>query len=240
MRVDPYALKSMWTSVLRSLPFRRSSFFVTSLVAPGVLWLIGAVLAGIGSPISLIGLAGLAGLCLLGISSSLLHTRWKSRGNSTKPSTRLVVAIQQAYYSITILLLSFYCIVFAFEIALIVKGLYYNVLLVAYILSVIAGLLWAPRSLPSKPEDDALAARREVKWLPWVTAAQAAAISIGVFLGVWTSRGAGRWEYYLVMGLSGLLGLLMVTFGLAYIYRFFVFATKTIPPEVLQETGIKP
>ena len=237
MRVDDYALKSLWSSALRALPFRKASFFVTSLVAPGVLWLLGAALAGIGTPISVVGLAGLVLLGVLAVSSSLLQVRWKSRAGSARPSTRVVISTQQAYYSLMILFLSFYCLVFALQIALRVESAFYISILLIYVLSAVAGALWAPRSLPKAPEDDALAARREVRWLPWVLGAQGALISLGVFLGVWLSRDGGTWTYFLGMGLAALSAMLMVTLGIVMVYRFAILALRPIPSEALKDSA---
>jgi len=237
MRVDDYALKALWTSALRDLPFRKASFFVTSLIAPSVLWLLGAALAGLGTPISMVGLAGLGLLAVLAVSSSLLQVRWKSRTRSAKPSTRVVISTHQAYYSLMILILSFYCLVFALQIAHRVEGFFYDGILLIYVLSAVAGALWAPRSLPKTPEDDALAARREVRWLPWVMGAQGALISLGVFLGVWLSRDGAAWTYFLGMGLAALSATLMVTLGLITIYRFAILALRPIPSDALKDSA---
>jgi hypothetical protein len=104
-----------------------------------------------------------------------------------------------------------------------------------YALSTVAGLLWAPHSLPKKPEDVALAASRDIRWLPWVIAVQGGLASLGVFLGVWISRGTGTWAYFLVMGLSALFAMIMVTLGLSMFYRFVAFLFNPPP-----QAGVKP
>jgi len=237
MRVDDYALEALWSSALRDLPSRKASFFVTSLVAPGVLWLLGAALAGLSTPVSMVGLAGLVFLGVLAVSSSLLQVQWKSRTASARLSTRVVISTHQAYYSLMILFLSFYCLVFALQIALRVEIFFYNSILLIYVLSAVAGALWAPRSLPKAPEDDALAARREVRWLPWVFGAQGALVSLGVFLGVWLSRDGAAWMYFLGMGLAALSATLMVTLGLITIYRFAILALRPIPSDALKDSA---
>ena len=239
MRIDTFTLKTIWTSALRDLPFRRASFFVTSLIAPGVFWLFGAALAGFSRPISLVGLGGLAGLSVLGFGSSLLQLRWKSRRKTGRPSSRTVVPVHQAYYSCMVLLLSFYCLVLALQVALRVIGPFFSGAVVLYGLSALTGILWAPRSMPSKPQDIPLAASREVRWLPWVIAVQSGLTSLGVFLGVWISRGSGTWAYFLVMGLSALFALITVTLGLSMFYRFLVFVFNPPPNEALKDAGVR-
>ncbi len=239
MRVDTFALRTIWTSSLRDLPFRKPSFFVTSLIAPGVFWLFGAALAGFGEPMSLVGLGGLAGLSALGLGSSFMQLRWKSRGKTGRPSSRTLISVHQAYYSCMILLLSAYCLVLALQVALRLTGPFYGGALVLYVLSAIAGAFWAPRSLPSGPQDIASAGSREVRWLPWVIAVQGSLTSLGVFLGVWISRGSGTWAYFLVMGLSALLALITVTLGLSMFYRFLVFVINPLPLEALKDAGVK-
>jgi len=239
MRIDSFALKTIWTSALRDLPFRKASFFVTSLIAPGVFWVFGAALAGFAEPISLLGLGGLGGLTVLGLGSSLLQLRWKSRRRTGRPSSRIVVSVHQAYYSCMVLLLSFFCLVLALQVALRAMTPFYTAAIVLYALSALAGVLWAPRSMPSKTQDVALAASREIRWLPWVIAAQSALTSLGVFAGVWISRGTGTWAYFLVLGLSALLALIMVTLGLSLFYRFLVFVFNRPPAEALQDSGVR-
>lgn len=237
MRVDSFALKTIWSSALRDLAHRKPSFFVTSLVAPGSFWFFGGALAGLSEPISLAGLAALAGLAVLGVGSSLLQLRWKSRRKTSRPSGRVVISVQQAYYSGAILLMSFYCMVLALQIALRVAGPFYVASVVLFALSTIAGLLWAPHSLPKKPEDLALAASRDIRWLPRVIAVQSGLTSLGVFLGVWISRGTGTWAYFLVMGLSALLAMIMMTLGLSMFYRFLVFLFNPPPAEAPKDAG---
>lgn len=240
MRIDTFALNTMWSSALRDLPFRRASFFVTSLIAPGVFWLFGAALGGIAKPISLIGLGGLVGLTVLGTVSSLLQLRWKSRRMTGGPTSRTVVSVHQAYYSCMILLLSFYCLVLAVQVALRVMTPFGSGAVVLYVLSAVAGVLWAPRSVPSKAQDAALAVRRETRWLPWVIAVQSALTSLGVFLGVWISRGSGTWAHFLVLGLSSLLALILVTLAFSMFYRLVIFLRNPPPPEALKEAGVRP
>jgi len=229
MRVDPLTLETLWAGALRDLPFRKASFFVTSLLAPGLFWLFGAALAGATKPISLLGLVGLAGLSALGLGSSLVQVRWRSRRTGGWPSSRTVVSVHQAYYSCMILLLSAYSMILAVQVARRVGWPFHNIAVVLYALSAIAGVLWAPRSLPSKPQDVALAASRGVRWLPWVIAIQAGLTSLGVLLGVWASRGDGSWAYFLVLGLGTLLALITVTLGFSAFYRFLVFVTNPPP-----------
>lgn len=240
MKVDAYVLRGIWSSALRGLPSRRASFFVTSLIGPGIFWLLGAALAGMARPISLLGLAGLAGLGVLGVASAWLQVRWKSRGTSAKPSSRTVASVHQAYYSCAILLLSFYCLILALQAALRVKGPFYVSVIVLYVLSAGAGMWWAPRSMPRKPQDETLAARREIRWLPWVIGLQGGLTSLGVFLGVWAARGSGAWAYFLVLGLGTLLSLMTVTLGLAIAYRFAVLLFSPIPVEALRDAGVRP
>jgi hypothetical protein len=139
-----------------------------------------------------------------------------------------------------ILLLSLYCLVLALQIALRVAGPFYIGSVVLYALSTCAGLLWAPHSLPKKPEDVALAASRDIRWLPWVIAVQSGVTSLGVFLGVWISRGTGTWAYFLVMGLSALFAMIMVTLGLSMFYRFIVFLSNPPPAEALKDAAVRP
>lgn len=239
MKIEAFALKTIWASALRDLPFRKASFFVTSLIAPGVFWVLGAALAGFVKPISLVGLGGLAALAILGIGSSLLQMQWNSRGKTGRPSSRTVISFHQAYYSCMVLILSFYCLILALQFALRVMVPFHSGLIVLYSLSALAGVFWAPHSMPSKTQDVALAASREARWLPWVIGIQSAAISLGVFLGVWFSRGGGTWAYFLVLGLSALFALIMVTLGISLFYRFLVFAFIPPPAEALNESGVK-
>jgi len=237
---DSFALTQLWINALIDLPKRRASFFLTSLIAPLVFWLSGAVLAGIGAAVSLAGLAILILLAIIAVSSYLLLIRWKSRGSSERPSTRLVVTLHQFYYALMILGLSYYLLILALQASIRLEGPWFQAILIIYALSAVAGLLWAPRSIPRETEDEAAVIARDVGWLPWVLGVQGAIVSIGVFLGVWISHGQGVWTHFLIMGMGTLASLFMITMGFSIIYRSMLFAAGPIPGPALIATGVKP
>jgi hypothetical protein len=126
---------------------------------------------------------------------------------------------------LAILTLSFYSLVLAEQMLLKAGMRIGPALVIIYALSGIAGAVWAPQSLPRSADDDANAARREGKWLPWVVAVQGGLVSLGVFLGVWAAQGSEAWAYFLVAGLGALTALIMVTLGFVSLYRFVILAS---------------
>jgi hypothetical protein len=151
-----------------------------------------------------------------------------------------VVVVHQAYYSLAILSLSFYFVVLALQFAQKLGAAYFQGLVATYLLSLALGIYWAPRSLPRSRHDEAIAETRERNWLPWVIAGQTIAVSIGVVLGVWYSRGGGSWMRPAAFGVGALASMLLVTLGVSILYRLLLFMRNPIPPEALGETGVKP
>lgn len=240
MEPHAHSVLSVWLGVLRPLPTRRCSFFVSSLFAPVLFWFLGAALAGLNSTVSFVGLAMLGGLTSLGLAASLSCKRWKSRGPSARPTTRGVVLTHQVYFVLAVLAISFYSLVIAHQMSLRIGVRIGGLLAIAYGLSGIAGVVWGPRSLSRSAGDDLIAAKREVKWLPWVMALQGGLVSLGVFLGVWAAQGRTSWTYYLSGGLGALAALLLVTLGFISLYRLVVLASNPIPDEAYAASGTRP
>ena len=237
-----YSIRSVWRGVLEDIPKRRPSFFLTSFVAPFVGWLMVAMLVHFESdeltrisvPLPLILALGL-------VSAGSLRLARRNKFRDLRQQ-KYVALLNSLYYGVMLLSLSAYFL----RVALDYGWQYSNLpswfgpaLLAFYAFTALATTAWSPFSLPRSPVDDAIAAQRAVKWLPWVMGLQGSLIGLGVFLGAWLMHDEVSWEGLLLLGLASLCALLLLAVTILGVYRFFILAFNPIPPELQEEFGLK-
>lgn len=153
----------------------------------------------------------------------------------------MVALAHRAYFGVMLLSLSAYLLRVATDFATQLTELppwIVSSLLALYGLSAAAAVAWAPSSLPRSAEDDAQAAQRGMRWLPWVIGLQGALIGLGVFLGAWFMHNEISLGGLFFVGLSSLAAFLMVMFGILGLHRFVVLALNPIPPEIQDEFSL--
>ena len=237
-----YAFDRLWEAILDEIPRRRTSFFLTSPLACFLFWVIGIGIAK-NPPSTLIpSLVPSIAVLALGVASFLALKRWKRRSRKTVSSTRRVALTNLAYYSTMLLVLSFYSLWIAIgaspssspapsPMGILLAGV--------YALSIMASLLWAPRSLPRSPVDDQGAGHRQGAWVPSILVAQGCAVGAAVFTGAWLREEWASFGAMLVIGLFGLSAVLLVTVGVLASYRWLALASRPCPTDVFAQHGIR-
>lgn len=231
----------MWRGALQGVRTSRASFFTTSLVAPLVCWGLVVLLSGFNGGVVIKTLLPVLAMVPIGVASSITVNTLRKGGTKAAAAYRRVALLLRVYYVTILLEMSVY---------LLIMGIYFTAglpsrtkwvapaLLVMFLSSILAAIVWAPSSLPRTAEDDAIADRRAARWLPWVMGLQGALIGIGVFFGAWIMHDDTPWGGLLAAGLSSLLALLLVLIGVLGIHRFVVMVMNPIPAEVQKEFGL--
>lgn len=237
-----YPVEAAWRGALQDIRQRRASFFTYGLVAPLVFWLVVIMLARFDSDVILRALIPVVALLPIAVLSAVLLQRARRHAFAGKRQQQVIAVLHRLYYASMLLSLSAYILRAGTYYAAELTSLPYWVtpaLFVLYFASAIAAGLWAPSSLPRSAEDEALAARRGARWLPWVIGAQGSLIGLGVFLGAWFMHNDVSWADLFLLGLSAFGSMFLVMLSVIGIHRFFVLATNPIPPGVEQEFGLK-
>lgn len=238
-----YLVESGWRGALQALRQARPTAALGGVIAVAVFWVLaipnghvsGAALTKSALPI--------APLLALAVASSVAQRSRSGGRRSDLALTRLNVLVNTMNAGLLMLTLSAYSLQIGLSFAspdlplrLAASGFAVGL----YLLSAISGVLWCPRSIPSSKADEDQAAVRDVKWLPWIMGAQGSLVGIGVFLGVWMTHNPSAWDDLLMIGLSSLLSMLTVFFGILFLYRTGFLALNPIPPEVQEEFGLRP
>jgi hypothetical protein len=181
----------------------------------------------------------LAVLLPVTILAWVLGRRIGGQGRRRVAPARVTVLVYMSFHVLFILVLSGYLLRIALSFTWLFGGLPRLLpigLLGVYALSAVSAVMWAPRSLPRSPEDDALAARREARWLPLALGCQGCLISAGVFLSAWLLHTEAPWENLLIVGVTGLGSTLLLFFGILGVYRYALLVLCPMPAEI-DQTG---
>jgi len=237
-----YSIQSLWRSVLRDIPKRRASFFISGAIAPLVLWFLVAMLVHF--QIEEIKLAAIPIVLLLPLGLVAAFSLRTARSHRFRDGRlqRWTALVHSLFYGAFLLTLSTYFLRVAIESGARYSSLPFFVypgLLVLYGLTMVASAIWGPSSLPRSQADDDLAASRGVRWLPWVMGCQGSLIGLGVFLGAWLLHDDVPWGVLLVIGTSSLAAIVGLGVSTLGIYRFFILALHPIPEELQEEFGLR-
>ena len=242
MSVSSYSVQSLWRGILRDIPHRKASFFITSLIAPVIMWVaLGWAVRFETHELFRTSIPVLAMIPLGILSAGILRS---SRGRRIKDvrAARLTALIHGLYYGVWLVSLSAYFLRIAIETGqryLKLPFLIYPGLLALYFLSGLAAAAWAPSSIPRTQADDDQATRRGIRWLPWAMGVQGSLISLGVFTSAWLMHNEVAWEGLLVVGMALLCASVVLMVTVLGFYRFFVLALYPIPKEIQEEFGLK-
>lgn len=240
MKPSGYSVTALWKASLRDLPNRRPSFFIAGMVVLALVGLLVGWAAGIGRDETWRLALPVVFLLPVAVTSAVLLRPGDGRRRREASLSRTTILAHTAFSAMSLVTLSAYFMRFALETlqhsarlpAVLPAGL-----LGVYAGSFLSSVLWAPRSLPRSPQDDALAARREVRWLPLALGCQGFLIALGVFLGAWFLHDDLAWEDLFVAGVTALGSTLLLFFGIQIVYRFAVLALHSIPPDLLHKAN---
>jgi len=223
----------LWRWHLRDLPQRRPSWFLSSQMVPLLFW---ALFNGLRSfePrwATLSALLMIPVVCAGAASFALLRSLKGQRGASKERLLRTGVLASSLYYTIAGAVTSAYMLGIALEAAAELRqgavGARW-ILLVMYALSALLSLVYSPHTLVRSEEQERESRQRESRWLPWALGCQGFLVAAGVFLASWLLHGEFSWESLLLGGLAALGALILVTFSMIGLHRFFVLAGSPIP-----------
>jgi len=242
MSVSSYSVQSLWRGILRDISHRKASFFISSLVAPMIMWVaLGMALKFESQELFRTSIPLLL-MMPIGILSAVILRSSRGRWIKDGRVQRITALIHGIYYGVALISLSAYFLRIAIETGqryLKLPFLVYPGLLALYLLSGLAAAAWSPYSIPRTRADDDLAAKRGIRWLPWAMGVQGSLIGLGVFLSAWLMHNEVAWEGLLVVGLASLCATVLLMVTILGFYRFFILALYPIPKEIQEEFGLK-
>ena len=242
MMAKVYPVKALWRGVLEDIPRRRASFFLSSFFAPLVFWLMLGMATRFDKQELVRGSVGVVAVAAFGVISAGLLGSARRRKYRHIGRQRVVGLVHSIHYGVMLLSLATYSLRVAIDYAAGYTQLPFWIqpgLLALDGFSALAAAAWAPSSLPRSAEDDTLAARRGVRWFPWVMGLQGSLIGLGVFLGAWFMHNEVSWGGLFLVGLLSLGAMLFLAVSILGLYRFFVLALNPISPELQEKFGLR-
>ena len=242
MTISSYSLQSLWRGILRDIPHRKASFFISSLIAPVIMWLALGMAVKFDSRELVRTSIPVLIMTPIGILSAVILRSTRGRRIKDGRSQRITALIHGIYYGVALISLSAYFLRIAIETGQRYLNLPFQVypgLLALYLLSGLAAAAWSPSSIPRTQADDDLAFRRGIRWLPWAMGIQGSLIGFGVFLSAWLMHNEVAWEGLLVVGVASLCATVLLMVTVLGFYRFLVLALYPIPKEIQEEFGLR-